>query len=452
MRAGKPSRRGALLGAAALLGGCETITDTFDSVFGERKTPLAGDRRPVFSAEAPVAGTEAGATALNLPPPATRTDWPQAGGSATHAAGHPTLGAPLGEAWRFPVGAGNAYRRRLVAPPLIAGGQVFAADAFGVVSAIDLRDGRRRWQFDSRREKDSDGALGGGLAWAAGTLYVVTGLAEAIALDATTGKERWRVPLPAPARGAPTAAEARLFVPTIENQLLALSMQEGKRLWTYRASPVATMSLGLPAPAVEGEVVVAGFASGELAALRAGDGRVIWSETLSSARGGGISDIAAIAASPVIDRGRVFAAGLGGITVATDLRSGRRIWEREITVGENLWVAGNAVFLITTDAELLCLGRDDGRVRWVTALDRFGDEKKRRDPIGWGPPALAGGRLLVGSSLGVIAQVDPGNGDIILRSRLPGGATLAAAFADDRMVVLADSGDLVALIGRGPGS
>jgi hypothetical protein len=70
---------------------------------------------------------------------------------------------------------------------------------------------------------------------------------------------------------------------------------------------------------VAGEVVVAGFGSGELAALRASDGRQIWGETLSSARGGGISDIAAIGAMPIIDRGRVFAAGLGGLVIAADL-------------------------------------------------------------------------------------------------------------------------------------
>lgn len=441
------TRRALLAGAALTLGGCETITDTFDGIFGERKVPLAGDRRAVLAAEAPPAGTEPGASALSLPPPAPRADWPQAAGGGTHAPGHPTLGAPLGEAWRISAGYGNAYRRRLVAPPVIADGTVFASDAFGAVSAVGLADGRRRWRFETTREAESDGALGGGLAYA-GALFVTTGLAEAIALDPADGKPRWRVALPAPARGAPTVAGDRLFVPTIENQILALSVQDGSRLWTHRGQPVAAINLGLPAPAIEGEVLVAGLANGELVALRASDGRVLWSETLSSARGGGISDIAAIAALPVIDRGRVFAAGLGGLVIAADLRSGRRLWEREITVTENLCVAGNAVFLVTNGADLLCLGREDGRVRWVTSLGRFENERRRSGPIAWGPPTLAGGRILVGGSHGEVAQLDPGNGEIILRSRLPGGATLAPAFAADRMVVLADSGDLVALIGR----
>jgi hypothetical protein len=156
-----------------------------------------------------------------------------------------------------------------------------------------------------------------------------------MAIDPADGSIGWRVSLPAPARGSPTVAGGRVLVPTVENHLLALSVEDGRRLWTYRAQPTTTMSLGLPAPAVEGELVVAGFGSGELAAIRMADGRPAWSETLASARGGGLADIAAIAAMPVIDRGRVFAAGLGGLTVALDLRSGRgcgsgrwRRWKR----------------------------------------------------------------------------------------------------------------------------
>lgn len=442
------SRRLVLLGASAALGGCETITDTFDDVFGEKKVRLTGDRQPVLAVERRL-DVEPGAARISLPPPQPRAEWPQAGGGPSHAPGHPTLGAPLGEAWRVPVGTGSAYRRRLTAPPIVAGGSVFAIDALGLVTAVDLGTGRKLWERDTRPTEERDGALGGGLAAAGGTLYVVTGLAEALALDPGDGSVRWRAALPAPARGAPTVADGRILVPTVENQLLALSVENGSRLWVYRGQPTVTATLGLPAPAVEGEVVVAGFASGELAAIRAGDGRPIWSETLTSIRGGGLSDIAGIGALPVIDRGRVFAAGMGGITICTDLRSGRRLWERELAVFANLCPAGDAVFLLTEGADLACLGRDDGRVRWATALGRYGDERRRREPITWGGPTLAGGRLLIAGQHGEVAQVDPGNGEVILRSRLPGGAILAPAAAGGRLVYLTETAQLVALEGRG---
>ncbi|MFC7608391.1 outer membrane protein assembly factor BamB family protein [Teichococcus aestuarii] len=270
------TRRAALLGGAGLLSGCGLL----DGVFGDSKPPLPGERHSVLTAQRELAA-DAGIAGrpVALPPPQARAEWPQPGGGATHDAGHNAVGPRLAEAWRASVGTGSSYRRRITAGPVIAQGTVFAADAYGVVSAFDLASGGRRWRFDTRPEDDDTGAVGAGCAFADGTLYVATGMAEMLALDPATGAVRWRVRLPAPTRGAPAVADGRIFIPTIENQLLGLSAQDGKRLWAYRAQPTTAVPLGLPAPAVEGEFVVAGFPSGELVALRPEDGRVLWTES-----------------------------------------------------------------------------------------------------------------------------------------------------------------------------
>ena len=101
---------------------------------------------------------------MALPPPAPRADWPQAGGDAAHAGGHPALGGTLGTAWRSGFGSGTAYRRRIVSGPVAGGGSVYVADAFGAVSAFDLAGGGRRWRRDTGRERESDSPLGAGLA------------------------------------------------------------------------------------------------------------------------------------------------------------------------------------------------------------------------------------------------------------------------------------------------
>ena len=148
-----------------------------------------------------------------------------------------------------------------------------------------------------------------------------------------------------------------------------------------------------------------------------------------------------------IDRGRVFASGLGGITIALDLRSGRRLWERDVAAAETPWIAGDWVFLLTTGAEIACLGRDDGRVRWIASLQRFKDERRRRDPIQWAAPVLAGGRLLVAGSNAQLVEVDPSNGEIAGRVRLPDGVMLPPAIAGGVMYVLTEDAVVAALQG-----
>ena len=444
----RPTRRAALLGAAALLAGCDTITDTADSIFGDTKTRLPGDRRPVLSTDRRLEVDEGARQAVTLPPPTAHADWPQAGAGVGHAPGNPALGAPLAEAWRVSVGTGSGYRRRLVASPISDGRMLYTIDAEGQVMASDVANGRRAWRFDTTPKEDRDGQLGGGLGLADGVLYCVTGLAEAMALNPADGSVKWRVKLPAPARGAPTIANGRVFVPTIQNQVVALKTADGEKLWTHTGQPVVAMALGMPAPAVDGDTVVAGLASGEIVALRATDGRPIWTETLGSGnRGNSLADIAGVSGLPVIDRGRVFVTAQGGSTVALDLRSGRRLWERDVPSAETPWVVGDWLFLLTAQMEVACLGRNDGRVRWLRALPRWKDEARRRDPITWGGPVVAGGRLLVTSNQGEMLELAVADGAPISRLKLPSPALLAPAIFGGTLYLLTETADLVAIRG-----
>jgi outer membrane protein assembly factor BamB len=436
------TRRMALLGAAGLLAGCETI----DSIFGDSKKPLPGQRRSVIATQRGVAVDQGLAgSAVQLPAPQPLAEWPQPGGDAAHTAPNAAVAANLSEAWRASIGTGSAYRRRITAGPVIAGGTVFAADAYGVVSALDLASGRRRWEFDTRPEEDSTGAVGGGCAFEGGVLYVASGMGELLALNPADGKPRWRVKLPAPARGAPAVSQGRIFVSTVENQMVAYAAEDGRRLWTYRAQAAVAVPLGLPAPAVAEDFLVAGFPSGELVAMRPEDGRVLWTESLAGQGRGGVGDVSGLRGMPVIYQGRVYAMGMGGTSMAVDLRSGRRLWERDVGGTETPVASGDWLFLIGAGGELLALNREDGRIRWLNELNAPAPGKdKKEDPAFFATPILAGGRIILPGSKGEALLVDPGEGAVTGRLRLPGSTTLPGAVANGTLVLLTDDGTLVA--------
>lgn len=444
-------RRTALLGGAALLAGCDTARDWVDDVLGTPKVPLAGERRPVLSTERAIAADDAATSrAFSLPPPTLNLEWPTAGGAPGHAPGHLSLPRPIGEVWRTSIGSGNSYRRRLTASPLVVGDAIFAIDALGWVTCLDVARGGRRWQTDTRPRRDRDGALGGAIAYSDGVLYVATGLAEVLALDPGSGEIKWRASIGVSARGGLAVAGNKLLVPTVENHLVALTTEDGARAWTFRASPVQALPLGLPSPAVEGDVAVAGFASGEIVALNIADGRVLWSDSLGTTRGGvSIADIGAISALPVIDRGRVFAIGMAGAATCLDLRSGRRVWEREVGGSLTPSLVGDWFFALTRGNRLMALERENGRVRWITEVPSYEDEARRRKPIIWSPPVVAGGRLLLSSSNRQLLEVDASSGEIIQRLRLPDGSTLQPVVANNSVYLMTDGGSVVALRGVG---
>ena len=436
------TRRLALLGgAAALLAGCDTV----DSLFGERRRPLPGERRPVLRTDPPLAA-DAGLDprAVTLPPATEIADWPTPGGRPNHAPGHARLSPEPRIAWRASAGSGSEYRARITSGPVIADGLVFAVDARGSGTAHALADGTPRWRTDATPEGESAVPLGGGVSVVDGTAYVTNGLAEVLALGAADGAVRWRARLPQPTRGAPTVADGRIFVVTIENQLVALSAADGRRLWLHRAGALATLPLGLPAPAVEGGTVVAGFGTGEVVAMRVADGRLLWSDNVGLSNPS-LADIFGVSGLPLIEGGRVIVTGLGNTTIAVDLRSGRRLWERAFGGGAGPAGGGDWIFSVTGTGHALALGREDGRIRWVTDLDPPPAEGPPPPRARFGRPMIAGGHLMVPSSRGEVLIIAPAGGEVVGRVQTGHGITLPMAAAGGTLVALADDGTLIAL-------
>ena len=159
---------------------------------------------------------------------------------------------------------------------------------------------------------------------------------------------------------------------------------------------------------------MAPFTSGELVGLRLDNGRPVWNESLVGPRreARAFGNLADIRGRPVIDRGLVLAMGSAGTLTAIDLRSGQRQWERNIGGNQTPWVAGRFVFVVTGSADVAALERDTGKVKWVTPLSQYQDEKRRK-PIMWGGPVLASDRLLVGGSTGEMLSLSPYTGEII---------------------------------------
>ncbi len=436
------SRRAALL-APLGLAGCSLFD--FDWL-GSDKPPVPGTRIAVMATQNSLAADPAHARKVTLPPPATNPDWAQAGGVPSHDMEHPALGAALKTAWSAGIGSGGGYRRKLTAQPIVIGGRVFAMDSDAVISAFDSRTGSRAWDLDTKAEDDRSTNIGGGIAADGATLYAATGRGDVLAIEAATAKIVWRRNIGLPARAAPTIAEGKLFIPTLGGQFLALSATDGKQVWNYQANDIQTVVLGLPSPAYADGLVVAGFGSGELVALRAASGAVAWSDSLASEQGrNSLTDLSTIRGRPVIHNSSVYAIGAGGLMVALDLRSGRRLWERNIASYDTPWTAGDWLFILDQDSVLAAVSAVDGTVAWTIQLDRFTDMEKLRDPITWIGPVLGGDRLVVAGSNGTAMAISPYTGAILGKQDLPGAASLSPSIAGGTLYLLTDDATLTAL-------
>jgi outer membrane protein assembly factor BamB len=131
--------------------------------------------------------------------------------------------------------------------------------------------------------------------------------------------------------------------------------------------------------------------------------------------------------------------------VSIDLRTGDRVWEQDIGGVHAPWVAGDFIYVLSADNELICLTRADGRVRWSRDLPQWANPDKKKDPIFWSGPVLAGDRLIVISSEGEAFSVSPYTGEPLGTADFPDGVYINPIVADKTLYVLTDEADLVAM-------
>jgi outer membrane protein assembly factor BamB len=430
--------------AALALGGCDSIKGLFT---GTAKAPLPGKRISVLNLERNLKpDPQLTATPIALPRPFDNSAWPESGGFPNHAMYHLALGDKLERAWKVNAGEGASRYGRVTSQPVVEAGRIFTLDSEDVISAFDSKSGRRLWRFDPQPDSAKATAYGGGIAAAGDRVYVATGYGQVLALEAATGKPLWRVDVPAPVHSAPTVADGRIFVITVENELDVLAAEDGRKLWTHNGLPEPAGLIGGAAPAVSGDVVIVPYSSGEVYALRIENGRPLWSDSLAAAQPvGALSSLADIRGAPVIDRDRVLAISHSGLMVSIDLRTGDRIWEKDIGGMHAPWVAGDYIYVLSAQNELLCLMRADGRVRWARDLPQWDNPEEKKDPIYWSGPVLAGDRLIVISSQGDAISVSPYTGEALGQTDFPDGVYINPVVADKTLYVMTDEADLIAL-------
>ncbi|HEX9836850.1 MAG TPA: PQQ-binding-like beta-propeller repeat protein [Alphaproteobacteria bacterium] len=434
--------RAAALCAAVALAACSSWTGGSGD-----KVPLKGERISVLSLDSALKpDARIRDLEVRLPRPYRNADWSQPGGVPNHANHHLSAEGKLDELWRSNAGSGSSSETQLLAQPVIGDGRVFTLDAAARLSAFDAESGRRLWRVSLTPDHEDEGLRGGGVAFAMGRLFVSTGFAAVVAVDPSDGKEIWRRQVSGPMRAGPTVAGGRVFVVTIANELHALSAEDGRDLWSHTGIAETAGLLGGASPAVDGDVVVVAYSSGELLAIRTDNGRVAWSESLSALRRTDpVSSLAHIKGLPVIDRGRVFAVANSDRMVAIDLRTGGRVWEQGIGGTESPWVAGDFVYLVSNGEELVCLSRQDGRIRWVSPLPKWEDEKDKEGRIRWAGPLLVSDRLIVAGSNREVWSVSPYTGKLLGKLRLPAAVLVAPAVANGTLYFLTEDADLVAL-------
>ncbi len=210
--------------------------------------------------------------------------------------------------------------------------------------------------------------------------------------------------------GGIAVADGVLYAATGYGELVALRAEDGAIVWRQRLdSPVTG------APAVEGGVVYAVGRDGSGWAIKADTGRVMW----TVAGPVGITGMVGAAGPSVGETLVLFPFASGGLTAALK-KSGVQVWQAPVT-GQRVGRAYAGVTDITGDAvmsgERTYLGTASGR---TAALDTSSGERVWTANEGaLNPPLLAGGSVFVVNDENRLVRLDAATGAEIWSVEMP---------------------------------
>lgn len=409
-RSGRAAPVAAVAMAALLAAGCGDVW-----LGAAEDPPLPGARVAIMATDTDIQPDPALAGApILVPPPALTSVWAGAGGGVSRPPQHLTLAKTPRRLWSVATGAVTA--ESAAAALVVVEGRIYVVDAAYRVSAYGAGDGARQWRTASLApERDRD-AFGGGLAYWSGRLFLTTGYGGLYALDPRSGAILWSRNVSMPIHAPPAAFGETLITVSVDNQVAAWSVVTGESLWRNHSAPAAIAVVGGAAAAIQAPFVIAPTSAGDVLAFGLDSGRLFWERTLAPTDPlAAASAPADIRSAPVIDGDEVYVVSRAERLAALSLQTGAVLWERRIGGITTPWLTGDTLFVLAEKGQLVALSRRDGRVRWRTDLPAWENPDSKAAAISWTGPILAGGRLLLGNSVGAIWEIAPQDGAVLSR-------------------------------------
>jgi outer membrane protein assembly factor BamB len=240
-------------------------------------------------------------------------DWPLYGLNRSRTRYLPVKGLepPFRMLWHFDAG------QLLEFSPIVVRSTVYVMNNDAKVFAINAATGKVKW-------KRSIGALSASSpAFAHKQLYLTTlEPGQAVALNAKTGRVVWRRELPGRSESSPVTQGNRVYFGDESGNMFALDQRTGKVAW--QTPTEGNVKAG---PALHDGTLYVGDYAGQMYALRASDGAVRWN---SADLGAGFGRSGRFYSTPAVAFGRVYAGNADGRVYSFDERTGELAWSQSL--------------------------------------------------------------------------------------------------------------------------
>ncbi len=344
------------------------------------------------------------------------------------------------KAWSTRIGDGTG-RSGVRLQPAFADGKLYLISTDGKIEALDAATGKKIWEQSTRvgdgiwpfkRKKPGPDARYAGGPTVLGSLLVVGTLdGHVYGMDAATGKRLWSAEVDNEIISPPAIDAGTVYVRTNSGYVYAFDANTGKRKWLNDQANVPLLSLRGNGPLLAAHgVVMFGSDDGNVVSLRGDTGAVQWK--LPITKGLGRTDIQKLNDADdalQLDGNTLYGTAYHGELVAIDAAHGQLLWSRNFSSYVGVGVA---------DTELV--GVDSDSVVWAFSKNGGGDLWKQ-DALQYHwltAPAIQDKYAVVGGVEGYVHWLDLSDGKLAARVRLSKDAIRARPVVNGDMVYVED--------------
>ena len=335
----------------------------------------------------------------------------------------------LKKQWSSKIGDGQGDGFYKITPTLVDG-VLYVASSDGEVAAISAADGDRLWRVELERP------LSGGVGYHDRSLYLGGADGSVLQLSADDGVVEWEAAVSGEVLAAPAVSDDWVIVQTYDGKLLGFQPGADEPAWTFTSDvPVLTLR-GTSTPMLVGGNAIAGFGDGKVIAVDVNSGNVSWESRIGVPQGSSEIDRIVDIDGAMTQQGiELFVASYQGRVAALDNRTGRKLWQQNVSSVTGTHVGFGNVYVADVDGTLSAFLRTGQGVRWQN-IELGYRQLSRPTPV-----SSYVATVDFDGYLHLLSQVD---GQIVGRTKIGGDAARADMIADSgRLIIFADNGQLL---------
>ncbi|MED5355857.1 MAG: outer membrane protein assembly factor BamB [Pseudomonadota bacterium] len=336
----------------------------------------------------------------------------------------------LKKQWSIKIGDGQGDGFYKITPTLVDG-VLYVASSDGEVAAISAADGGRLWRVELERP------LSGGVGYHDRSLYLGGADGSVLQLSADDGVVEWEAAVSGEVLAAPAVSDDWVIVQTYDGKLLGFQPGADEPAWTFTSDvPILTLR-GTSTPILVGDNAIAGFGDGKIVAVDVNSGNVSWESRIGVPQGSSEIDRIVDIDGAMTQQGiELFVASYQGRVAALDSRTGRKLWQQNVSSVTGTHVGFGNVYVADVDGTLSAFLRTGQGVRWQN-IELGYRQLSRPTPV-----SSYVATVDFDGYLHLLSQVD---GQIVGRTKIGGDAARADMIADSgRLFIFADNGQLLA--------